>query len=147
MVNTTELIERLYSKDNKAAYKALQMLEAESEKSNIVYKYFNKFAEMIENSNSYIRVRGILLIAANAKWDTEHKIDDIIGNYLNHILDEKPITARQCIRALPGIAQYKPDLVDCIREALMKADVSIYGDSMRSLVYKDITSSLKKINK
>ncbi len=58
MKNTTELIERLYSKDNKTAYQALQMLENESEKSNTVYKFFDKFAEMLENSNSYIRTRG-----------------------------------------------------------------------------------------
>ncbi|NFA59103.1 SufBD protein [Clostridium sporogenes] len=145
MENTTELIERLYSKDNKTAYQALQMLETKSQKSNTVYKFFDKFAEMLENSNSYIRTRGIILISANAKWDTENKIDEIIDDYLKHILDEKPITARQCIKALPSMAGYKSDLVECIREALIKADVSIYGDSMQTLVYKDILSSLKKI--
>lgn len=145
MENTAELIERLYSKDNKAAYQALQMLEAESEKSNTVYRFFNRFSEMLENSNSYIRARGIILISVNAKWDTENKIDEIIDDYLKHILDEKPITARQCIKALPCIAQYKSDLVECIRGALMKADVSIYGDSMRPLVYKDILAALKQI--
>nr|WP_295970161.1 hypothetical protein [uncultured Bacillus sp.] len=145
MESTEELIERLYSKDNKIAYQALQMLETESEKSNTVYKFFDKFAEMIENSNSYIRTRGIILISVNAKWDTENKIDEIINDYLEHILDEKPITARQCIKALPSIARYKSNLVECIREALMKADVTIYGDSMQKLVYKDISSSLKKI--
>ncbi|WP_291579732.1 SufBD protein [Clostridium sp. UBA6640] len=145
MESTEELIERLYSKDNKIAYQALQMLETESEKSNTVYKFFDKFAEMIENSNSYIRTRGIILISVNAKWDTENKIDEIIDDYLKHILDEKPITARQCIKALPSIARYKSGLVEYIREALMKADVAIYGDSMQKLVYKDISSSLKKI--
>ncbi len=98
MESTAELIEKLYSKDNKVAYQALQMLETESEKSNNVYKFFHKFSEMIENSNSYMRTRGIVLIAANAKWDTENKIDEIIDDYLKHILDEKPITARQCIK-------------------------------------------------
>lgn len=145
MESVSELIERLYSKDNKVAYQALQMLEIESEKSNAVYKFFDRFAEMIENSNSYIRTRGIVLISVNAKWDTENKIDEIIDDYLKHILDEKPITARQCIKALPSIAKYKSDLVECIREALLKADVTIYGDSMQTLVYKDISSSLKKI--
>ena len=145
MESIAELIERLYSKDNKLAYQALQMLQIESEKSNDVYKFFDRFVEMIENSNSYIRTRGIVLISVNAKWDTENKIDEIIDNYLKHILDEKPITARQCIKALPSIARYKSDLVECIREALLKADVMIYGDSMQTLVYKDILSSLKKI--
>lgn len=141
-----ELVGRLYSKDNKVAYQALQLLETESEKSNTVYKFFDRFAEMLEDSNSYIRTRGIVLIAVNSKWDTENKIDKIIDNYLKHILDEKPITARQCIKRLPSIARYKLDLVQCIREALMKADVTIYGDSMQTLVYKDISSSLNKID-
>lgn len=145
MENVTDLIERLYSKDNKAAYKALQVLEAESEKSNTVYKFFDRFAEMIENSNSYVRARGIILISVNAKWDAENKIDEIIDDYLKHILDEKPITARQCIKALLNIVRYKSDLVECIKEALMKADVAIYGDSMSPLVYKDILAVLKQI--
>lgn len=41
----------------------------------------DKFAEMIENSNSYIRTRGIILISVNAKWDIENKIDEIIDDY------------------------------------------------------------------
>lgn len=146
MENITELIEKLYSKDDKAAYKALQLLEAESEKSNDVYKFFDRFVELIEDSNSYRRTRGIILIAVNAKWDTENKIDEIIDEYLKHILDEKPITSRQCIKVLPNIAIYKPELVECITEALRKADTKIYKDSMQHLVYKDIISSLKKIN-
>lgn len=145
MDNVVELIATLSSKDNNVAYQALKMLETESEKSNAVYKFFDRFVEMIENRNSYIRTRGIILISVNAKWDTENKIDGIIDDYLKHILDEKPITARQCIKALPNIAKYKSDLVECIREALMKADVAIYGNSMRTLVYRDISSSLKNI--
>jgi hypothetical protein len=146
MENVTELIERLYSKDEKAAYEALQLLETESEKSNDVYKFFDRFVELIEDRNSYRRTRGLILIAANAKWDTEYKIDEIIDEYLKHILDEKPITSRQCIKVLPNIAKYKPELVDCIIEALRKADTKIYKDSMQPLVYKDIMSVLKKIN-
>jgi hypothetical protein len=146
MENITELIEKLYSKDDKAAYKALQLLEAESEKSNDVYKFFDRFVELIEDNNSYRRTRGIILIAVNAKWDTENKIDEIIDEYLKHILDEKPITSRQCIKVLPNIAKYKPELVEYITEALRKADTKIYKDSMQALVYKDIMSALKKIN-
>lgn len=145
MENIRELVDRLYSKNNKAAYQALQLLETESEKSNEVYKFFDKFSEMIEDSNSYIRTRGLVLISANAKWDTENKIDEIIDSYLKHILDEKPITARQCIKALPNIAIYKSELAECISEALMKADTMIYGNSMQPLIYKDILDSLKKI--
>ncbi|WP_027624489.1 hypothetical protein [Clostridium lundense] len=145
MNNIPELIASLYSKDNKIAYKCLKLLESESEQSNTAYEFFDTFVEMIEDTNSYIRTRGIILISANAKWDIDNKIDEIIDKYLKHILDVKPITARQCIKALPNIAKYKQDLVPCIREALLKADTEIYGDSMQPLVYKDIRSALQKI--
>jgi len=144
-MNILEIVERLRSSDNKIAYQALKELEAESEKSNSVYQYMDTFIEMINDNNSYIRTRGILLIAANSRWDIAFKIDEIIDKYLLHIMDEKPITARQCIKVLPTVAQYKPDLKEDIISALMNANTLIYADSMQPLVYKDIVSAIKKI--
>lgn len=141
----TEQIALLFEKNNHIAYKALKELQKESEQSNSVYPYMDQFIEMMESDNSYIRTRGLLLIASNAKWDADYKIDEIIDKYLRHIVDLKPITARQCICALPAIAKYKPDLRQEIIVALQKADISKYADSMRPLVYKDIQEALKKI--
>lgn len=123
----------------------LKQLERESLSSDIVYPYFDTFAKMLGDSNSYIRTRGIILIAANAKWDKDYKIDEIIDGYLKHVMDDKPITARQCIKVLPVIAKYKPDLIDCVTNALHNANTQIYKSSMQSLVYKDIQDVLKKI--
>jgi len=100
---------------------------------------------MIDSDNSYVRTRGLLLISANAKWDEDNKIDEIIDKYIKHILDDKPITARQCINALPKIAEFKPDLVEVIITALRKADPERYASSMQPLVYKDIRAALEKI--
>ena len=144
-MNILEIVERLRSSDNKIAYQALKELDAESEKSNSVYQYMDTFIEMINDDNSYIRTRGILLIAANSRWDIAFKIDEIIDKYLLHIMDEKPITARQCIKVLPTVAQYKPDLKEDIISALMNGNTLIYADSMQPLVYKDIVSAIKKI--
>jgi len=146
MDNHSELINGLFDKNDKAAYKCLKELVSASEKDDGVYQFFDIFAEMIDNDNSYIRTRGLLLISANAKWDTSFKIDEIIDKYLRHIMDDKPITARQCIKALPNIAKFKPDLIDCIRSALSKANPWRYADSMQSLVYNDIKAALKTIN-
>ena len=87
------------------------------------------------------------MIAYNAKWDKDNKIDEIIDEYLKHIEDVKPITARQCIQLLPFIAKNKPELKCDIISSLQKANVSIYADSMQSLVYKDIQTSLAEIEK
>ena len=145
MCNHVELIEGLFASDDKAAYQCLKQLQAESACSNAVYSYFDRFAGMLKSPNSYIRTRGLLLIAANAQWDTEHKLDEIIDEYLAHILDNKPITARQCIKTLPCIAKHKPDLSPIICAALRKADPGRYKSSMQQLVYKDIIDALNAI--
>ena len=144
-VNIAETFELLLDKNNNVAYKALQLLQKESEERNCVYPYMHRLSDMLDSENSYIRTRGLTLLAYNAKWDKDYKIDEIIDKYLKHITDIKPITARQCIKLLPIIAEYKPELKNDILSALHKAHISIYGDSMQSLVHKDIQKVLNEI--
>lgn len=144
-INIAETFELLLDKNNNVAYKALQLLQKESEERNCVYPYMHRLSDMLDSENSYIRTRGLTLLAYNAKWDKDNKIDEIIDKYLKHITDIKPITARQCIKLLPIIAEYKPELKNDILSALHKANISIYGDSMQSLVHKDIQKVLNEI--
>ena len=146
-MNTAEAFELLFDKDNKTAYKALQELQKESEETDYVYPYMDRLSDMLESDNSYIRTRGLTLLAYNARWDRDNKIDEIIDGYLKHITDVKPITARQCIKLLPVIAKDKPELKEDILSALHRADVSFYEDSMWPLAYKDIQKALKEIQK
>ena len=145
MAGIQNLVDGLMSCDNKQAYQCLKQLEGESSKSAVVYPFFDIFVGMLKNTNSYIRTRGIILIAANSKWDVDYKIDEIIDIYLKYITDDKPITARQCIKVLPVIAKYKPDLKQDIENALQRANPTRYKDSMQSLVMKDIQKALTDI--
>ena len=146
-VNVEETFELLFDKKNIVAYRALQDLQRESEETDCVYAYMDRLSDMLENDNSYIRTRGLTLLAYNARWDRDNKIDEIIDGYLKHITDVKPITARQCIKLLPMIAKDKPELRNDICSALERADISFYDDSMQPLVYKDIQKALKEIQK
>ncbi len=146
MSNISALVEGLTNRDDKQAYDCLKQLEAESDRSSKVYAFFDNFIEMLDSDNSYIRTRAILLVAANAKWDTDNKIDEIIDKYLKFITDEKPITARQCIKALPAIAKHKPDLKNDIENALHYVNPIKYKESMRTLILKDIQKSLADIH-
>lgn len=146
-INTAEIFELLFDKNNNTAYKALRELQEKSENSDEVYPYMDRLGDMLDSDNSYIRTRGLTLLACNSKWDKDNKIDEIIDKYLKHITDVKPITARQCIKLLPTIAENKPELKDDIVSALRKADISFYDDSMQPLIYKDIQKALKEIQK
>lgn len=144
-VNVPAAFERLFDKNNQTAYEALKELQAESERSDTVYPYMDRLGEMLSSGSSYLRTRGLTLIACNARWDTDYKIDEIIDKYLEHITDPKPITARQCIKLLPMIAKDKPELRKDIVSALHRADITIYPASMRPLVYKDLQKALEEI--
>lgn len=131
--------------DNKQAYKVFKELLIISEESDVVYSYFDRFVEMMNNKeNSYIRTRGLRLIAYNSKWDTQNQVNRIIESYLEHIEDDKPITARQCIKDTVIIAKYKPELIDTILKALITIHKT-YDSSMQSLVYKDRQKAIHQI--
>lgn len=147
MDHILEMVCGLKDKNNKYAYQCMKQLESESIRSDTVYPYFHIFEELLDNTNSYFRTRAIILIAANTKWDRENKIDEIIDQLLKHVEDEKPITARQCIKVLPSVARYKPHLTSDIIWALRNAKTYMYQDSMKTLVDKDINKALKCIDK
>lgn len=87
-LDIAETFELSFNKNNNVAYKALQKLQKESKETDCVHPYMDRLSDMPDNDNSYIRTRGLTLIAYNIK----------------------PITARQCIILLPIIAKYKPEL-------------------------------------
>lgn len=146
-MNTSETFSLLFNKNQNTAYKALKILQKESEHTDHVYPFLDTMIDMLNSSQSYIRTRALILIACNAKWDRENKIDKIIDQYLGHITDEKLITARQCIKQLPMLARYKPELKEMILFALHSADVDRYDESMRTLIIKDIQKAVKEIQK
>lgn len=136
---------RLTGKDAKDAYALAQQIVEESRMSEIWYPYFDHFSPLLRHKNSLIRNRAIAILAANARWDSDEKFDAILDEFLSHVTDVKPITARQCVAALTEIAEAKPDLVPRIRYALEHADLSGYADSMRPLILKDIVAALRKM--
>lgn len=138
-------LELLTSSNHTVAYKTFKSLLLICEKSKALYPYFDTFIDMMEHDhNSYIRTRGLSLIAYQSKWDDENKINAIIDQWLKHIEDEKPITARQCIKDSVIIAKYKPELADTIYVALEKYE-KIYDESMQSLIYKDRKKAIRQI--
>ena len=140
-------ITRLTGKDAKDAYAFTQQIVAESRASDVWYPCFDRFSELLQHKNSLIRNRAIAILAANARWDRERKFDVLLDEFLSHITDVKPITARQCAAALPEIAEAKPELIPRIRAALEQADLSSYPDSMQSLILKDIAAALRKLER
>ena len=140
-----DILVRLTVKDDKYACALADKIIAESQETDEWYDYFDDFASLLNHPKSFVRNRVLYILAANAQWDEENRFDLIITDFLAHITDEKPITARQCIKALTQVGSAKPQYIPEILSCLRSADLSKYKDSMRPLIEKDIAETEKKL--
>lgn len=141
----SQLIKSLSLKDDKTRYNAFLLLQTRSSFFDDVYPYWDTFRSKLKSDNSYQRNIGLNLIAENAKWDTENRMEDTIDEYLTLLYDEKPITIRQCIQSLGLIASVKPNLNDKIASRLIPYDIMAVRETMRKPILLDILSVLPLI--
>ena len=137
------IIAKLTLKDDKYACALADKIISDSRVTDEWYEYFDEFASLINHPKSLVRNRAMYILAANAQWDEKNRFDAIISDFLAHITDEKPITARQCVKALAQVGLAKPQYISRILSCLKNADLSKYKDSMRPLLEKDIAETEK----
>ena len=133
-----DLIANLTSKDDKYACAIADRIISESQDTDEWYEYFDTFASLLNHPKSLVRNRVLHILAANARWDDNNRFDAILSEYLSHVTDEKPITARQCIKALVQVGMAKPHYIPKILSCFQGADLSKYKDSMIPLIEKDM---------
>ncbi len=139
------VVAKLTMKDDKYACAFADKIIEESQETDEWYEYLDDFASLLNHPKAFVRNRALHILAANAQWDEENLFDAIIPDFLAHITDEKPITARQCIKALALVGSAKPQYIPAILSCLQNADLSKYKDSMRPLLEKDIAETEKKL--
>ena len=133
-----DIIAKLTTKDDTYACAIADKIISESQDTDEWYEYFDAFASLLNHPKSLVRNRVLYILAANAQWDDENRFDAILEDYLAHITDEKPITARQCIKTLVQVGMAKPQYIPRILSCFHDADLSKYKDSMRPLIEKDM---------
>ena len=141
------LVELLNEKNDKLRYQAFQMLQCRARVAGDVYPYWDTLLAKLSSDNSYQRSLGMMLMAENARWDTEGKMERDIAVCLNILNDEKPITVRQGVQALGVIAQAKPALRHKITEKIASIDLSQIRESMRKSIMLDCLRVLTAIGK
>lgn len=140
-----EILETLTSNNDVYAYSVADRIISESMDSDKWYKYFDDFTDLLNHPKSLVRNRILYILAANAQWDEEDRFDTILDDYLSHVTDKKPITARQCIKALVQVGKAKPKYISKIVDRLHSADLSQYKDSMRPLIERDINDTVEAL--
>ena len=136
-----DIITKLTAKDDKYACAIADKIISESQDTDKWYEFFDAFASLLNHPKSFV----LYILSANAQWDNENRFDAIISDYLSHVTDDKPITARQCIKALAQVGVAKPQYIPRILSCFQEADLSKYKDSMRSLIERDMTETIKAL--
>lgn len=142
-----DIISMLTAKDDKYACALADRIISESRETDAWYEHFDTFASLLNHPKSLVRNRVLHILAANAQWDEDNRFDGILDAYLAHVTDEKPITARQCIKALAQVGLAKPQYIPKIKACFHGADLSKYKDSMRPLIEKDIAETEKALTR
>lgn len=133
-----DIITGLQSKNNSEAYQLLQMLEERSEESNELYGSFEDFMDLLNSKSAFAQVRGFRLACAQARWDTEGKLEKNLDTLFAALCAAKPTAVRQCLAALQNVLRRRPELAGEIISRLDGVDLSRYKDTMRPLIEKDI---------
>ena len=142
-----DAIANLTSKNDAFACALAERIVNESRESDRWYACFDDFAALLNHPKSYVRNRAMHILAANVKWDEGRRFDAVLPDFLAHIADEKPITARQCVRALAQVGRAQPQYIPQILSALKSADLSKYADSMRPLIERDIAQAVEILSR
>ena len=94
------LVDCLPEKDDKLRYNAFLLLQANARLFPLVYQHWDKLAGRLEDSNSYQRSIGAMLISENVKWDKEAKFTQEIDRYLSCCVDENSLRQEKRFRGL-----------------------------------------------
>ena len=142
-----DIIAKVTAKDDRYACAITDKIISESRDTDKWYEYFDEFASLLNHPKSLVRNRVLNILAANAQWDDENHFDKIISDFLVHVTDDKPITARQCIKALVQVGAAKPQYIPRIISCFQEADLSKYKENMRPLIERDMGETKKALMK
>jgi hypothetical protein len=140
-----QLVAWTSEKEDAIRYPAFLLLQHRAEAHADVYAYWDTFYQKLGSDNAYQRIIGLQMIACNARWDAQDRMETAIARYLSFCDDEKPVVVRLCIQGLCNIVRYKANLEEPILQKLLGIDLLTRKDTQRRLVLKDILSVLPLI--
>jgi hypothetical protein len=92
----------------------------------MIYPYFDMFADLLDCDNSFLRWGAIMTIANLTPTDSRKKFEAIFERYYAPIPGPVMITAANVIGSSPRIALAKPHLADRITTEILKVEKARY---------------------
>lgn len=96
------------------------------QKPELIYPYFDTFADMLDSDNNLLKWGAIITIANLTAVDSENKFEKIFKKYYALITTPVMITAANIIGSSPRIAAAKPELIEKISKEILRVQKAKY---------------------
>ncbi|HOD62113.1 MAG TPA: hypothetical protein PKG96_08440 [Bacilli bacterium] len=144
MIKITDL-DKLNSQNPKIKYGfAKDLVKIGSEKPELLYEYFDYWAELLSSDNSILKWTAIDIIGYLSAVDRENKIDGLMADLIKMLHSGVLITCNHAIFALGLIYQNKPNLKDLIiRELILIPHDKFETDECKNIAIGKILETIK----
>lgn len=125
LLNTLfEIVQREHSALRYSCSKALRILS--EQQPDKIYPYFNDVANWLQDSNSFVKWDGILILANLAAVDTQHCFAAVYEAYFGLIRDSKMVTAANVAGNAWKIVHAVPEWETDITQRLLEVPQIVY---------------------
>ena len=123
----TEVFEGLSADKARIKYGCAKILRLLSEKKpEIIYPWFDFFAELLDSDNSFLKWDAIHVLGNLAAADSEGKFENILDRYLAPIPGPVLITAANVIGGAAKIVLARPALTGRVTREILKVEKAKY---------------------
>ncbi len=143
-----ELVDQmLHNPDIMVYYHCFYVLEqASQERPDLFAPYWQAFAGLLRHPNSYHRDFGLTLLANLSAIVPEERTASILPEYLEHLQDQKFMTALCCLRQAARIIRQKPRLKSIFLARLLSLDqISRFPVKQKALMMYDVLVILEEL--
>lgn len=121
------LIEALKVEKRAIKFSYAKVLRLVSERrSDLIYPYFDVFADLLDSDNSFLKWGAIMTVANLTVVDTENKFESLFHKYYVPIQGPVMITAANIIGSSAKITLAKPELTQRITREILKVEKVTY---------------------
>jgi len=122
-----DLLEGLNAKEANIKYGSEKVLRlVGEERPELLYPHFDRFVELLDGENKFMKWGGIMTIANLAIVDSEKRIEQIFDRYFAPISGPVMVTAANIIGGAARIAKAKPALTERIAAEILKVETVKY---------------------
>jgi len=139
-----KLVQGLTAKSDVFRYNCVRVLqELSTGNPDTLYPYWDDLVPLLDSPNAYHRTTAVLLLANLTGADVDRRFVSLLDRYFERLDDEKIVTARHLVKALPAITASYQDLIPTISARLLCVEDTHHAEGRKDLLKGDVVEAFE----